>query len=142
MDILLDTDVFSCLLRQRPEGADILADRYRPYIEDRIVAISFVTVGELYYGAARRKWSPNRTEALEAKLASVVIVPYDVQICKTYTRLKSGLRTFTGSHRVVGDNDLWIAASAVSHSIPLITHNRRHFEGIPDLEIFTEAPSA
>lgn len=141
MDVLLDTNVFSFLLRQRPGREDVLADRYRPHVEDRIVAISFVSVGELYYWAERRQWGSNRIEALEAKLSGAVIVPYDLRICKTYARLRNGLRTPTGSHRVVGDNDLWIAACAVSHSLPLVTHNRRHFEGIPDLEIITEAPS-
>jgi predicted nucleic acid-binding protein len=29
--------------------------------------------------------------------------------------------------------DLWIAAWAVQHAAPLVTRNRRHFEGIPDL---------
>jgi tRNA(fMet)-specific endonuclease VapC len=141
MDVLLDTNVFSFFLRQRSGGEDVLAERYRSHVEDRIVAISFVSVGELYFWAERRKWGSNRIEALEAKLRNAVVVPYDVQICKTYAKLRNGLRTPAGSHRVVGDNDLWIAACAVSHSLPLVTHNRRHFEGIPDLEILTEAPS-
>ncbi len=138
--ILLDTDVFSFLLRQRPEGKDVLADLYRPHIEGRLVAISFVTVGELYYGAERRKWGPNRIEALETKVKQTVVVPYDLQLCKAYAKLKSGIRTPRGSHRTIGDNDLWIAACAVRHAIPLVTHNRRHFEGIHNLKIVTEAP--
>ena len=42
--------------------------------------------------------------------------------------------------RLVADNDLWIAASAVRHSIPRISNNRAHFDGIPGLVLISEAP--
>lgn len=77
---------------------------------------------------------------MEEKLAATTIIWYDLGICKAYARIKRGLRTASGSHRLVGDNDLWIAACAVRHAIPLITHNRRHFEGIPGLNFISEAP--
>jgi hypothetical protein len=41
----------------------------------------------------------------------------------------------------VADNDLWIAACAVRHSIPLVSNNQAHFEGIPGLILITEAPA-
>jgi predicted nucleic acid-binding protein len=77
---------------------------------------------------------------LEEKIRETTVVRYDLEVCRTYARLKQGLRTPSGSHRVMGDNDLWLAACAVRHGIPLITHNRRHFEDIPSLKIVTEAP--
>ena len=134
--VLLDTNVFSYVLRPR----DTRADLYRRHIQGKTVAISFVTVGELYYWAERRRWGPERIASFEERLHKAAIVPYDLQICKTYAGLKGRLRTTTGSDRPVGDNDLWIAACAVRHAMPLVTHNRRHFEGIPNLEIITEAP--
>jgi hypothetical protein len=42
--------------------------------------------------------------------------------------------------RFVADNDMWIAASAVRHNVPLVSHNRDHFEGIPGLVLISEAP--
>lgn len=135
-EVLLDTDVFSYLLRRN----DTRAGLYRRHLQRCTVVISFVTVGELYYWAERRKWGSRRVLDLETHLSAAVVVPYDVDICRTYARIKSGLRTPSGSHRIIGDNDLWIGACAVKHSIPLITHNRRHFEGIPGLNIISEAP--
>jgi tRNA(fMet)-specific endonuclease VapC len=134
-EILLDTNVFSYLLRR----GDPRAVLYRPHIQGRTVAVSFVTVGELYYWAERRKWGPEKITFFEERVQAVTVVPYDLEICKTYARLKSRLKTPTGSHRLIGDNDLWIAACAVRHAIPLITHNRRHFEGIPGLNVVSEA---
>jgi tRNA(fMet)-specific endonuclease VapC len=131
--VLLDTDVFSYLMKSHDTRAAI----YRPHVKDKLTAISFVTVGELLYGAKRKGWGSKKTAELEGKLRGVVIVPYDRQLCDTYADLKTQLSTFG---RVADDNDLWIAASAVRHSIPLITNNRKHFEHIPGLVIISEAP--
>ena len=137
--VLLDTNVFSFLLPFRP---DTRAEPYRRHVEGtgRYAAISFVTVAELYVLAERRKWGPPSVRDLETHLSAAVVVPYDVEICRTYARLKTSLRNPSGSARVVETNDLWIAACAVRHAIPLVTHNRRHFEGIPGVTIISEAP--
>jgi tRNA(fMet)-specific endonuclease VapC len=135
--VLLDTNVVLYLLPSRPHPNALL---YRQHVEGRSSAISFVTVGELYVLAVRNKWGPTRVFELEAHLRSSVVVPYDVSICKAYARLKTQLRTSLGSSRVIESNDLWIAACAVRHEVPLVTHNRRHFEGIPGLTIISEAP--
>jgi tRNA(fMet)-specific endonuclease VapC len=66
-----------------------------------------------------------------------VVVPSDHDVCREYGQLKAGLQK---AGIVVGDNDLWIAASALRHSIPLISNNRRHFENIPGLELISLAP--
>lgn len=135
-EILLDTDVFSFLLRQE----DTRASFYRPHLLDRIVVLSYVTIGELYFWAERRKWGAERLRLMEGAIRATTVVRYDLEVCRTYARLKSALRNPSGSHKVIGDNDLWIAACAVRHGLPLITHNRRHFEGIPGLNIISEAP--
>ena len=135
-EVLLDTDVFSFLLRQEDTRASI----YRPHIINQIVVISYVTIGELYYWAEGRKWRAERFRRMEQTIRATTVVRYDLEVCRTYARLKSALRNPSGSHRVIGDNDLWIAACAVRHGLPLITHNRRHFEGIPNLNIISEAP--
>ena len=85
--VLLDTDVFSYLLRPDDKRAEV----YRKHVQGKTIAVSFVTVGELYFGAVKRGWSATTIAALEHKLKEVVIVPYDVEICKTYARLGSGV---------------------------------------------------
>jgi len=34
--------------------------------------------------------------------------------------------------------DAWIAATAMAYKIPLITHNRKHFEGVAGLKVISE----
>jgi tRNA(fMet)-specific endonuclease VapC len=36
--------------------------------------------------------------------------------------------------------DAWIAATALIQDIPLVTHNRRHYDGIRGLTVLSEAP--
>jgi predicted nucleic acid-binding protein len=92
-------------------------------------------VGELLYGAYKKNWGSDKLGALHARLRSVVIVPYDLEVCRVYGDLKAKLQK---NGRTVACNDLWIAACAVRHSIPLISNNRVHFDGIPDLILITE----
>jgi tRNA(fMet)-specific endonuclease VapC len=133
--VLLDTDVFSYLLR----AGDPRGDPYRRHVHNKTIAVSFITVGELYYGAAKRGWTEKTIATLEQHLKAAVIVPYDIEICKTYGKLRATLKTAAGSDRVL-QNDLWIAACAVRHMLPLVTNNRKHFEGIPGLTVISEAP--
>lgn len=131
--VLLDTDVFSYLMRPK----DARGDAYRHHVKGKTVAISFVTVGELYYGAEKRKWSGKTLQNLQERLKAVVVVPYDAELCRTYGRVRASLPAGI----VVAANDLWIAACAIRHAIPLITNNRKHFERIPGLTLVSESPS-
>ena len=38
----------------------------------------------------------------------------------------------------VGGNDLWIAATAIAHGVPVVTRNTRHYRRVPglDLEVY------
>jgi predicted nucleic acid-binding protein len=127
--ILLDTDVFSYLNK-----GDSRAELYRPHVKGKTVALSFISVGELYFWTVKRKWSPKNIASLEQRIRASVIVPYDVELCKEFARVKLSLEG-----RLVPANDLWIATCAIRHSIPLVTHNRKHFEGIPRLNIISVA---
>ena len=131
--VLLDTDVFSYLLKT----GDRRGGLYQPHVQGKTIAVTFVTVGELLYGAAKKNWGKKKLALLQQRLRSAVIVPYDAQICRTYGTLKHTLRS---SGRVLADNDLWIAACALRHGLPLVSNNRKHFEGIPNLTLISEAP--
>ena len=130
---MLDTDVFSFLTKPDPIRAKI----YLPHIRSKFIAVSFVTVGEMLFGAAKKKWGPVKTAELHRRLQSVVMLPYDYRLCVIYGDLKAKLQN---KGKPIADNDLWIAASSIRHSIPLISHNRSHFEVIPELILISEAP--
>ncbi len=134
--VLLDTDVFSYLLKR----GDARGEPYKPHVRNKTIAISFVTVGELLYGAEKKGWGEPKRAELETRLRSVVIVPFDIQVCREYAVL-SNLKTADGGARTMAANDRWIAACAIRHRLSLVSNNRRHFEGVPRLSLITEAPA-
>ena len=137
--VMVDTDVYSYLGSKN-------ANRVAPYIrhlQGHTIALSFITVGEQYAGyfrkIARGEWSVAHLQRFELRLQSVVVVPYDIEICKVFGELRT-LKNPNGSDRTIGTNDLWIAACAKRHSLTLVTNNRRDFENIAGLTIICEAP--
>jgi predicted nucleic acid-binding protein len=58
------------------------------------------------------------------------VIPIDERIAWRYARISRDGRA--RGHRI-GDNDLWIAATALERGIPLLTRNIQHFSRIPGL---------
>jgi len=128
--IILDTCIVSYLMKGGP-----LAEAYLPHIQGRLLAISFITVGEMYFGAENRNWGNKKRSVLETTLRNFVVIPYDHEIARCYGRLVAE-RKHNG--KPIAPNDAWIAACAVRHAVPLVTHNAKDFMGITALDVITE----
>ena len=126
---LLDTNIVSYLMK-----GGRFAEAYRPYVEGRLLAVTFVTVGELYFGAEKKNWSEKKRQELETTLRNHVVIPYDHEIARCYGRVVAE-RERNG--RPIAYNDAWIAACAVRHAVPLVTHNAKDFAGITGLQVIT-----
>ena len=125
--VVLDTNIVSFLERNDSRTA-----LYRKHIEGRTLAISFATVGELFEGAFSGGWGESKIKDLEEMLKGYVVVPYSPEVCRQWGVIRAARR-----RRTISENDAWIAATAVSHGCPLITHDA-DFEGVPGLEVLTE----
>ncbi len=105
-----------------------LADSYRPYIEGRRLAISFMTVGELYEGACRAGWGRERLNRLRASVNAYLVLPVNLEVCRQWGAIRCARR-----EQPIAVDDAWIAATAKAHGLPLITHNpadSRDIDGI------------
>ena len=132
--VLLDTNVFSYVLKKHD-----LARLYDKHLDGQQQTLCFAVVAELLQGAEVLNWSPARIAQLEERLHTVTIIPYDIGVCHAWAKLVHE-KNADGSVRSSGNNDRWIAACAIHHGIPLISHNRRHFAGISGLTLISEAP--
>lgn len=132
--VLVDTNVVSYLHK----GHD-LGRLYAPHLQGKLLAISFITVGELYLWAETAAWGEARRNSLETRLRNFVVVPYDHEIARHYARL-SVQRKRAG--RPIALHDAWIAACALRHGVPLVTHNKKDFEGIEGLPLISEVAAA
>jgi predicted nucleic acid-binding protein len=123
--VVLDTDVASLMWRGAFPGK---LDRQ---LLGRTPLVTFVTIGEAIAGAYHGRWSENRLSGLrDFYVHTFGLVPWGDGIPDTYGRLM-GLSAAAG--RSLGDNDCWIAACCVSHDLPLLTRNRKHFEPLEPL---------
>ncbi|MFP4551952.1 MAG: type II toxin-antitoxin system VapC family toxin, partial [Spirochaetales bacterium] len=103
--ILFDTDICVEILR----GNRSLASQRKGYNE--LVAVSFMTAAELYYGAYKSSNAARNRTAVEQFLITVDVIESDAQIVRRFGILKADL-TDRGS--TVADADLLIADRAIS----------------------------
>lgn len=132
--IVIDTNIVSYIMR----GGQ-LAEVYSQHLQGKLVSISFITVGELYFGAEKAKWGEKRRNQLETTLRNFVVIPYDHDIARCYGRIVAE-RERKG--RPISCADAWISACAVRHGVPLVTHNAKDFDVIEDLHVITEQEEA
>jgi len=69
---------------------------------------------------------------VQAGLHLFTVIEIGENIAWTASRLGRELRT-AGRH--IGDNDIWIAATALAFSLPLVSRNVRHFDRVAGLQI-------
>ncbi len=125
--VLLDTNVVSYLFK-----GDTRATAYAPLLQSQRLAISFMTVAELFEWAATRKWGQARRTRLEQTLATYVLIPVDVELCRHWGTLRAQQQA---AGRTIAAQDAWIAATALRHQLPLVTHNPNHFQHVAGLDI-------
>lgn len=56
----------------------------------------------------------------------------DEKVAEWYGRI---FRQLKKKGRLVGANDMWIAATALRHQVPLVTRNVSEFQNIPNLRV-------
>jgi len=129
--VVIDTDVFSFLFKRSAFG-----ERYLVHLTQRTVCVSFQTVAELYHWAEKYKWGGPRCAKLEAWLHHYVILPYDNATARAWGHIKTVSET---QGHPISAQDAWIAACALRHNCPLVTHNRKDYAHIPQLQLISEA---
>jgi tRNA(fMet)-specific endonuclease VapC len=130
--ILIDTDIASFILK----GSDY-ADPYLPVLSGQELALSFMTVAELFQWAILRQWGDRRLSQLEQYLSNYLVIPVDQPLCREWAQVRSDRQN---AGRPISPQDAWIAATALRHDLPLVTHNSKDFLDIPHLRLITPSP--
>jgi tRNA(fMet)-specific endonuclease VapC len=123
---LLDTDTCVEILRGNFRVIDA-----RRQVDD-IVTTTWITAGELYYGACKSLNPGAGKVRIDGFLKSLPVLALDLYSSQLFGVLKSNLEA-TG-HRLA-DADLWIASTARRHGAILVTGNQRHYDRIERLRI-------
>src|SRR5712692_10797518 len=122
MSAVLDTDVVSFLFKR-----DTRAEGYRKHLTGKLLVISFMTLAELDRWALERNWGEARRRQMEEHLGNFVVHPFDRALCLKWAEASHSARR---KGRPIQCADAWIAATALSYGIPLITHNASDFAGV------------
>jgi len=89
--------------------------------------ITFTIAGELAAGLpldGRRRW--------EKFIAPFDTLPCSPDVCWEYGQ---AFRYLKSNGRLIGANDLWIAATAIAFGKPIVTRNVRDFRRVPRVEV-------
>ncbi len=130
--VLLDTNVVSFVFK-----GDTRARDYAPFLQGHRLALSFMTVAELYEWAAIRHWGDKRVASLEQTLSRYLVIPSDAALCRRWGTLRARQRA---SGKTVAPQDAWIAATALRHGLLLITHDPEDFRDVAGLEVRSILP--
>ena len=124
---LLDTNIVSDLVRH-PQGR--IADKIGQVGEETICT-SIIVAAELRYGAAKKE-SIALSRQVEAVLGALPILPLDVPADEAYGQLRAGLERVG---RLIGPNDMLIAAQALAGELTLVTDNVREFRRVKGISV-------
>ena len=128
---LLDTDICSYVIRQRPES--VLATMQDKAQTGHDLYISAITYAELRLGAAR-SGNPRKHNRLISEFCERLdaVHPWDASAADYFARLQA---TLFAAGNPIGNNDTMIAGHALSLRAVMVTNNHKHFSKVPKLKL-------
>ena len=125
---LLDTNICIYIRQKKPQQV------LRHFQDLRVgeAAISVITYGELVFGANRSRQRVAALERLNELLNWLPALPLPETAGQSYGTIRAELAS---RGEMIGNNDLWIAAHAVSAELILVTNNEKEFRRIDGLEL-------
>jgi predicted nucleic acid-binding protein len=121
--VLCDTDVMIEFYRGNPE---IVAELKA--IGQKNIAISYITAGELIFGAFNKR----DLAKLKKDIEHLVLLDIDNKACGIFINLMS---TYALSHHLAVP-DGFIAATAIATNVELFTLNKRDFKFIEGIKLY------
>lgn len=128
MTYLVDTDWLINSFR----GTQVATETLRLLIPERL-AVSIITLGELYEGAITSSNPDAELAVFNQLLEPFTTLPLDNACMQHFARVPSTLRR---QGQLIPDLDLLIASTALRYDLMLITANVRHFARIPSLRLY------
>ncbi|MBU3568148.1 type II toxin-antitoxin system tRNA(fMet)-specific endonuclease VapC [Polynucleobacter alcilacus] len=124
---LLDTNIVIYVLKRRPKEVLEIFNTNASRM-----AISSITLSELIYGAEKSANVDKNLEAIEEFISHLEVLPYNVKASQHYGQIKAALEK---KGKIIGENDIHIAAHAIGQGLILVTNNLREFKRVPNLAL-------
>ena len=127
MELILDTSIVVAAEREGKGGEDGPARRFLAKHLEAHFSITFTVLGELACG---RSASPRQT--WEQLTRPFSVISWTREVSWQYGEIYRVLRE---RGELIGANDLWIAATAITHGLPVVTGNLNEFRRVKNLEV-------
>lgn len=127
--LILETTFLIDLERELAHGSPGPAQHFLANHADSQLYITFTVAGELAASV-----TVDRRAQWEQLVAPFRILPYTDDVCWEYGQI---FRFLQANGLLIGANDLWIAATAIVHEMPLVTRDDHHFQRVPRLRVLT-----
>jgi predicted nucleic acid-binding protein len=110
---VIDTSVFVSIEQGRSLRHQLIPE---------VGAISIVTKAELRAGVLAAKDIATRDRRLDTldAVAGIVVLPVDEKVARAWAQMRAYL---AAAEQRVNVNDMWIAATAAAHDIPVLTQD-------------------
>ncbi len=128
MAVLIDTSILIEYERGRLNLQRHLAQR-----QQEEFFLSVVTASELLHGvhrAVQPEVRAKRSAFVEALLERFPLLPIDLATARAHAQVWAEL---TAAGKMIGPNDLWLAATGLAHGLTMVTANAREFTRVPGL---------
>ncbi|HLC63710.1 MAG TPA: type II toxin-antitoxin system VapC family toxin [Candidatus Nanoarchaeia archaeon] len=126
---LFDTDILVGLLREDSQASHKLKDLLERQTE---LHTSSVNLHELIKGAYLSKHPEKNMSRVIRLIQSFSLLGFDEEAALISGKLSAD-KEMKG--KMIEQNDIFIAALALTHNLTLITRNKKHFESIEGLQI-------
>ena len=128
MTVMLDTDICIYTIKRKPIGVLRRLEEYQP----GMVVMSVITFAELINGAKKSQYVEDNLRRLNALSELIEVLPFGKQAAMAYGDVRSDLEK---RGLIIGGNDLFIAAHALSMNLTLVTNNQKEFSRVKGLKI-------
>ena len=128
MKYLLDTN--ACIRYINGRAPQIR--EYMRSIADTDIAVSTITIGEMFTGSAKSQFPQQSRAKQDAFFIRFAHLPFDEAAADMFGRTRAYLEA---QGTPIGPYDMQIAAIALVHGLILVTHNLREFSRVPELQI-------
>ena len=125
---LLDTNICIYITKHHPPEVRARFAQHRA-VE---VGMSVVTFGELMYGAEKSQARDKALKVLDQLRSSIQVLEMPVVAGQHYGQIRARLEKMG---KPIGNNDLWIAAHALSENLVLVTNNTQEFSRVEGLQL-------
>lgn len=125
---MLDTNICTYIQKNKPQH---VREKFRQFSVGDL-ALSSITVSELYFGAYKSQYVEKNLLALKHFLRPFNIVEYDLKASIEYGKIRA---TLEKSGKTTGGLDMMIAAHARSLKSTLVTNNVKEFQRVENLVI-------